>query len=185
MSLLCSSVFLVTQVLQYPVNVRWTGLLFLALAGWCGVRSHHLAARAKACRSIGSRLARLPRDFVVVNDLTIRAPWGSTHVDHIIVSRYGAVVVSDGDPHDWMGEKVEAVRSLLFARGLLRPPFPVRSLVLLPPGLDESRVIQLDAPVVRVDRISLEHLAPGTQPVLTPAQIAAVWQCLLTTRVAA
>ncbi len=154
---------------------RLVFLAFLPLPIWGVHRWRERAERARTRREIAKRLRRLPDDFIVLQNLEIPAPWGRCRVPYIILSRFGLVLAGDPCSPSTL-EQAEAVRSFLFARGLLRPKIPIQSLVLLPPGRDS---IMADARSVRVDRLSLEHLAPGSQPLLDTARIQAVVRALI------
>jgi hypothetical protein len=134
---------------------------------------------------VGHRLARLPDDFIVLDELTIPAPWGAAEIDHLILSRFGIVVVGDGPAPGWMTGQVEAVRSHLFSRGLFHPGLPIQPLILLPPGVPRLTQAQPDCPVVRVEQVRLEHLAPNLAPNLTPHQVREVADFLIRARIAA
>lgn len=163
----------------------WASLGLLPLSGWFGIDWVRTAARRRARQSISARLSRLPDDFCLLNDLTIPAPWGDTHIDHIILSRWGLVVVTAGGGTGWMLQRVEAVRTLLFSYGLLaRRSVPIAPLVVLPPGAPLPERLQHDGLTVRVEHLRLNHLAPSTQPVLTDEDVAAIAQCLLQARAA-
>jgi hypothetical protein len=166
-------------------SVFWASLGLLPISGWCGVDWVRTAARRRARQSISARLSRLPDDFFLLNDLTIPAPWGDTHIDHIILSRWGLVAVADGTDPGWMLQRVEAIRTLLFTYGLLsQRTVPIAPLVLLPPGAPLPPRLQYDGLTIRVEHLRLNHLAPSSQPVLSEGDIAAIAQCLLQARAA-
>lgn len=158
---------------------RWASLVLLPIAGVCWLRWVRFKARRKARRAVGARLTRLPDDFMILYDVVVPSPWGRTHMDQVILSRFGVVVASVGPPDGWVGGQVEAVRTLLFHQGLMRPPFPLAPLILLPPGSAERRRVHNGVLMVRVEQLRLEHLAPSRTPVLSAAQIQAIAQCLV------
>ncbi|MDF2629768.1 MAG: hypothetical protein K0R39_3599 [Symbiobacteriaceae bacterium] len=161
----------------------WASLGLLPLSGWCGVDWVRATARRRAKQSISARLSRLPDDFYLLNDLTIPAPWGNTHIDHIILSRWGMVVVTAGADSGWMLQRVEAVRTLLFTNGLLsKRSVPMSALVLLPPGAPLPERLQSDGLTIRVEHLRLNHLAPSNQPVLAERDVAIIAQCLFQAR---
>lgn len=161
---------------------QWASLGLIPLSGWCGVDWVRSTARQRAKASISARLARLPDDFYLLNDLTIPAPWGSSRIDQVIVSRFGLVVICAAPVRGWMPERVEAVRSLLFTAGLAQPSLPVTPLILLPPGAQPPRQVEYGVPTVRIENLRLSHLAPGGQAVLTEDQVATIAQALLHAR---
>lgn len=181
-ALLFASMALVNTLSNANYSPLWVNAGLLTPACWCGFRWFQGATRSRVRQLISSRLARLPSDFVVLHDLTVPAPWGHSHVDHLILSRFGLVVVADGPSPNWMLEQVEAVRSLLFAQGLMNPVVPIRSLVLLPPGAPDAHIVESDAPVIRVEQVRLNHLAPSKQPVLHSGQIKSILRELVPTQ---
>lgn len=151
--------------------VLW-GTPFMLIAGvLLGALWFRASRRARAQQLVAARLARLPGDFVILHDLLIPAPWGNNQIDHLILSRFGVVVVANGIKSRWMLEQVEAVRTLLFSQGFKAPQIPVRSLVVVPPGMSDPHAIESDAPVIRVEQIRLQHVAPSTEAVLSQEQI--------------
>jgi hypothetical protein len=178
-SLLVSAAFLATNLISHSPLIHYGSYGLLAAAGLCWALWVYSAAQLRARRAVSSRLTRLPDDFMLLNDLVIAAPWGQTRLDQIILSRFGIVVVSTGPPRRWLVEQVEAVRSLLFGRGLLHSGLPVGSLILLPPGATSPVGTSDGAPIIPVEHLRLEHLAPSRTPVLTQAQMRAIAHCLL------
>lgn len=152
----------------------WAVLPLVGLGSWFGLRWHRQRTWNRAKHLIHQRLQRLPEDFVVLHEVAIPAPWGEARFDHLILSRFGVVVVADGLGPRWMLEQVEAVRSFLFSTGHKSPLIPVRPLVLIPPGTTESVPIESDAPVIRVEQIRLHHIAPSQAGVLSPEQVKAL-----------
>lgn len=172
-------------ILAPTPTALWASLGLLPLSGWCGVDWVRASARRRAKQSISARLARLPDDFYLLNDLTIPAPWGVTHIDHVILSRWGLVVVAAGAGPGWMLQRVEAIRTLLFTHGLLSGrTVPVSPLILLPPGAPLPERLQYDGLTVRIEHLRLNHLAPSNQSVLTDEDLAAIARCLLQARAA-
>lgn len=169
--LVSASVIWFAVALPIGNPLQWGALLPIITGAIVGVRWHQSSKRVQAQQLISARLARLPSDFLVLHNLIIPAPWGPNPIDHLLLSRFGVVVVADGVASRWMLEQVEAVRALLFAQGFKSPQVPVRSLVLLPPGSSDIRTIESDAPVIRVEQIRLHHLAPVNEAVLSPGQI--------------
>lgn len=172
--LLLAGAFLSAQMLTYGNPVQWASLAILPVTLWCAYRWRQVSHRVKISQVICDRLNRLPGDFVVMHNLAVPAPWGTTLVDHVIVSRFGVVVAADGPATRWMMEQVEAVRSLLFSRSLTSVHLPVRPLVLIAPGSANVGSVELGTPIVRVDHVRLAHLAPSSEPLLSPAQVTAI-----------
>ncbi len=170
-ALLLTTALLISLIIPSHHPLEWTVPPFLLAGTWLGFRWRRERVRSRAHSLIAARLERLPQDFTVLHALMIQAPWGRTRIDHLILSRFGVVVVADGIGNRWMLEQVEAVRSLLFAHGHKSPLIPVRSLVLLPPGASDSQTVESDAPVVRVDQVRLHHVAPSSEAILPPEQI--------------
>lgn len=162
-----------------PDLLRLIALPLAAVTLWTGLGWWRGNTAQRARIAIGLRLARLPRDFIVLNELLIPAPWGATAIDHVILSRFGVVVVGDGPASGWMMERVEAIRSLLVARGVAHGSIPMRPLVLLPPGRPVGPMVRSDSPAVKVELVSLIHLAPCTRPVLSDEQVQAIARCLM------
>lgn len=159
------------QYITFGTPIQWFGLAFLPLAVWSGWRWYQVSHKAKTSQLIRERLARLPSDFAVLNDLVVPAPWGAIRIDHLLISRFGIVVIADGPTSLWMTGQVEAVRSLVVSQGLAGAGVPIRPLVLLPMGTPPKFAFQWDAPVVRVDLIELSHIAPSRHAVLDPKQM--------------
>lgn len=172
-----ASAFLLIQLVPVHPVLRWSSLLLPPAVSWLFVEWYGARRRFRIRAAVRAHLNRLPDDFMVLHDLVLPAPWGVTRVDQIILSRYGVVVVSDGPPQGWMCERVEAVRTLLFARGLMRASFPIGPLILLPPGAQACS--NTGVSVVRVEHLTLEDLAPVRAPVLTHSQIQLIARCLL------
>lgn len=163
--------FAAAQYVTFGTPVQWLSLAILPLAVWSGWRWYQMSTKVKTSQMIKERLARLPSDFAVLHDLVIPAPWGANRIDHLLISRFGIVVIADGPTSHWMTGQVEAIRSLLVSRGLANASVPIRALVLLPMGTSPKFVFQWDAPVVRVDLIELSHIAPSRHAVLDPKQM--------------
>lgn len=168
-----------SQVLWLNTLRGWASLALLAPSAWFFVRWWLVWRRLQVSRAIGNRLSRLPADFIILNNLVVPAPWGYSQLDHLIVSRFGLVVVADGPSTDWLMEQIEAVRSLLVSRGLSQASLPIRPLILLPPGASEARQADGDTPVIRVEYVRLTHIAPSSEPVMTPDQVNAIAHYLL------
>ncbi|MDB4896108.1 MAG: hypothetical protein JWN15_2370 [Firmicutes bacterium] len=183
--LLLSTAGVSCLLLSPPGAVRWASVLLLPTAAWSLLHWQQCVVQARARMAIGRRLSRLPADFLVLHGVVIPSPWGVIEVDHLILSRFGIVVVGDGPTPGWMLERVEAVRSLLFARGLAQPGLPMRPLILLPPGAAQPHRADRDASAIRVEQLSLEHLAPSRLPVLTASQIQLIARSLAGERFAA
>lgn len=163
--------FAAAQYMAFGTPTQWLSLAFLPLAIWSGWRWYQMSNKVKTSQMIKERLARLPSDFAVLHDLVVPAPWGATRVDHLLISRFGIVVIADGPTSYWMTGQIEAIRSWLVSRGLASAAVPIRALVLLPMGTSPKFVFQWDAPVVRVDLIELGHIAPSRHAVLDPKQM--------------
>ena len=170
---------LLLQLLPVPVVLRWCSLVLLLPAFWWARTVYREAARTRHKREIGARLTRLPDDFVILHDVTLPAPWGKTHIDEVVVSRFGLVAVSAGLPSGTMCERVESIRTLLFQHGHLQPALKVIPLVLLPPRARPVRHDEPNVRVVGVEYLRFDHLAPHQQPVLTDQRVRAMAQCLL------
>lgn len=178
-SLLLAGTALLLQFLPVPAHVQWAGLSLLPLAGWLGLAGLQSGRHRRNQAAIRSRLSRLPAEFTILDDVVVPAPWGRRQIDHVILSRYGVIIASAGMPRGAMCERVEAVRTLLFGARLMGPAFPIRPLILLPPGSNELPVHPGEnAPVVRVEHLRLEHLAPAGYAVLNPVQLQQITQCL-------
>lgn len=169
--------FLLIQLVPVHPIMKWSSLLLPPAVSWLFVEWYGARRRYRIRAAVRAHLNRLPDDFMVLHDLILPAPWGLARVDQIILSRYGVVVVSDGPPQGWMCERIEAVRTLLFARGLMRANFPIGPLILLPPGVSSLR--HAGVPVVRVEHLHLDDLAPSRAPVLSAAQVQLIARCLL------
>lgn len=169
-----AAAFIAAQVLTFGNRVQWGTLALLPAAIWFGHRWRRALQQRRYGQAISARLGRLPRDFTVLHNLSIPAPWGRTQVDHVIISRFGIVVAADGPGPAWMLEQVEAVRSLLYARRLTTPQVPVRPLILLAPGFPADFMSDFSIPKVSVEQIRLSHLAPGQELALNQAQINAI-----------
>lgn len=154
----------------------------LLAAGLSWANWGYSRARRRARLAVNSRLNRLPDDFMLMGSLEIPSPWGHIRLDEVVLSRFGIVIVSAGPPQRWLMEQVEAVRSHLFAKGLLWSGLPIGSLILLPPGLSAPLPAADGAPIIRVESLRLEHLAPSRTPVLTQAQIRELAECLVQTQ---
>lgn len=165
--------------------MRWASIILLPPAAWALLQWERRVVQARTRLAIGRRLSRLPGDFLVLHGVVIPSPWGTIEVDHLILSRFGIVVVGDGPTPGWMLERVEAVRSLLFARGLALPGLPIQPLILLPPGVTRRRQGDPDASAIRVEQVSLEHLAPSRSAVLSISQIQLIARSLAGERFAA
>lgn len=144
----------------------------------CFFRWWQITTRAKEAKEIREHLENLPDDFEVLHDLDVPSGWGYTHVDHVILSRFGVVVALDGPLTEWVVERTEAVRSFLIGIGAVRPSAPVRSLVLLPPGGSRASVHRWGAPIVGVEEIRTHHLAPMPEPVFSRHELATISECL-------
>lgn len=184
-SLLLAGTAILLQFLPVPSHIRWAGLSLLPLAGWLSAAAVQSGRRLQAQAAIRARLSRLPAEFTILDNVVVAAPWGRRQIDHVILSRYGVIIASAGMPRGAMCERVEAVRTLLFGARLMGPAFPIRPLILLPPGTHEPSLPPgEDAPVVRVEHLRLEHLAPAGFAALSPAQLQQITQCLLESQTA-
>lgn len=170
--------FVLSLMEAFRGTTRWASLGLLPLVAWFCFQLLRVLSRAQAGRVISARLSRLPVDFAVLHDLHVPAPWGVSHIDHVILSRFGLVVAANGPSSGWMLEQVEAVRSYLIAVGATSTSTPVRSLVILPPGARDTAVAESDAPVIRIEQVRLSHVAPSPDPVLAPEQVRKVFLCL-------
>lgn len=154
--------------------ISWAGWSLVPAGLWVGLLWRRISHRVRTEQVVRSRLARLPAEFTVLNGLVIPAPWGTARIDHLIVSRFGIVVVANGPCSDWMLAQVEAVRSLLVSEGLAPVSAPVKPLVVIAPGVPDSALAESDAPVVRVEQIRLGHVAPSNETILHPNQVKAI-----------
>lgn len=166
-------------VLPAAATLRWLSPFLLLPAAWWTHTLYQTAVRSRHKREIGARLTRLPDDFIILHHVTLPAPWGKAHFDQVVVSRFGLVVISAGIPQGSMCERVEALRTLLFQHGHLRPALKVIPLVLLPPRSRPAHLAESNVRVVGVEHLRFDHLAPHQQPVLTDQQVRAMAQCLL------
>lgn len=153
-------------------------LALLVPAGLVLVRWLRLRRRELNRRSIMTRLTRLPDDFTLLHNLTVRAPWGDCHIEYVILSRFGLVVAGAGPNPGWMAGQVEALRTLCFRQGVRLPANVVRALTIIPPGCTALCQSNPEQAAVPVGRLTLQHVAPSAQAVLTPDQIQIITRCL-------
>lgn len=159
--------------------MRLGALVLLSPALFALLRWFQLRQRALSRTAILARLTRLPDDFTLLHNLTVRAPWGPCQIDYVILSRFGIVVAATGPDPGWVVGQVEALRSMLFRRGVRLPSAVVRPLTILSPGCASPLTADTDAFAISVRRLTLEHLAPSATAVLTQDEIRLITRCLM------
>ncbi len=82
--------------------------------------------------SVSSNLRRLlkakldPRDFRVLNDVTLTTPRGTTQIDHVVLSRYGIFTLETKHLSGWLfGKAADATWTQSFKRGRVKVRNPI------------------------------------------------------------
>lgn len=160
--------------IQHPfqwVSLAWLPVILFLTMKW---RAHAEIERVRLV--ITNRLKRLPSEFTVLHQVKVLAPWGYSRIDHLILSQFGIVVASNDPESNRLSEQVEAVRYLLSSTGLAPATSPILSLTLLPPATVAPPKSFGQAPVVSVEQVRLNHLAPSTTAVFSTEQLHSITQ---------